>query len=373
MLGKTYRCSFESLNDFSAFYVANTLGVEQVITSENALSGNCHKAEITSAGVLHRAYPTFQFQKTPLGSFQTPCLMQFSIWLDVELTTAGQWFSPLTWTPGDTDAWGEEAIMTVGLGVEGYLGLTHVPTFGLTNRIYQASDSNSGPKFPMRQWVNVAVIFYGTYSKVFQDGVLVSHAQVVGRDPWVTQIHAGLYAHPDVEDCLCYNDDLLVAEIEDVEAVEAVIRSNGRIAMSIGNTFENDLLKLIFNATAIANIADNAASSPLTNLYISLHTADPGEAGDQTTSETSYTGYARVAVARTSGGWTVTNNQAVNAATISFGACTVGTPTITYASVGTAASSTGKILFSGALNASLAVSPGVTPSFAASALTISLD
>ncbi len=48
--------------------------------------------------------------------------------------------------------------------------------------------------------------------------------------------------------------------------------------MSKGNTFENDLLKLIFNATAIANIADNAGSSPLTNLYVSLHTADPGEA-----------------------------------------------------------------------------------------------
>ena len=71
--------------------------------------------------------------------------------------------------------------------------------------------------------------------------------------------------------------------------------------MSKGNTFENDILKLIFNATAIANIADNAASSPLTNLYASLHTADPGEAGDQTTNETSYTSYARVAVARTSG------------------------------------------------------------------------
>ena len=29
--------------------------------------------------------------------------------------------------------------------------------------------------------------------------------------------------------------------------------------MSKGNTFENDLLLLIFNATAIGNIADNAA------------------------------------------------------------------------------------------------------------------
>lgn len=75
--------------------------------------------------------------------------------------------------------------------------------------------------------------------------------------------------------------------------------------MSKGDTFENDLLKLIFNGTAIANIADNAATAPLTDLWLSLHTADPGEAGSQTTSETAYTGYARVAVARTSGGWSV--------------------------------------------------------------------
>ena len=143
--------------------------------------------------------------------------------------------------------------------------------------------------------------------------------------------------------------------------------------MSIGDTFENDLMKLIFNATAIANIADNAATSPLTNLYVDLHTADPGETGTQTTSETSYTGYARVAVARTSGGWTVTANVASNVAAITFGACTAGTSTITYASVGTASSGTGKILLSGALTASLAVSPGITPSFAIGALTVSVD
>ena len=68
--------------------------------------------------------------------------------------------------------------------------------------------------------------------------------------------------------------------------------------MSKGDTFENDLLKLIFNGTAIANIADNAATSPLTNLFVALHTADPGETGNQSTNEVSYTGYARATVAR---------------------------------------------------------------------------
>lgn len=131
--------------------------------------------------------------------------------------------------------------------------------------------------------------------------------------------------------------------------------------MSKGNTFENDWLKLVFNATAIANMADNASSSPLTNLYVSLHTADPGEAGDQTTSEATYTSYARVAVARTSGGWTVTANSVSPVADINFPACTGGSNTITHFGVGTASSSTGKLLYSGTVTPNISVSTGVTP------------
>lgn len=142
--------------------------------------------------------------------------------------------------------------------------------------------------------------------------------------------------------------------------------------MSKGNLFENDFLKLIFNATAIANIADNAASSPLTNLYASLHTADPGEAGDQTTSETAYTSYARVAVARTTGGWVVTNNVASPAANITFPACTGGTSTVTHFGVGTATSGAGKILYSGTVTPNISVANGVTP-ILASASTITED
>lgn len=127
------------------------------------------------------------------------------------------------------------------------------------------------------------------------------------------------------------------------------------------DTFENDLLKLIFNATAIANISDNAASSPLANLYVALHTADPGDAGSQTTSEVAYTSYARVAVARTSGGWTVTGNSVSPVATINFPACTGGTATATHFSVGVASSGASKILYAGALTPSISISTGVTP------------
>lgn len=131
--------------------------------------------------------------------------------------------------------------------------------------------------------------------------------------------------------------------------------------MAKGATFDNDFLKLIFNATAIANIADNAASSPLTSLYVSLHTADPTSAGNQTSSEASYTGYARVGVTRNSGGWTVTTNSVSPAATISFPACTGGTNTITNFGVGTASSGSGKLLYTGTVTPNIAVANGVTP------------
>ncbi len=131
--------------------------------------------------------------------------------------------------------------------------------------------------------------------------------------------------------------------------------------MSKSNTFENDLLKLIFNGTGIANLADNASASPLTNLYLSLHTADPGEAGNQTTSETTYGGYARASVARTSGSWTVTGNSVSPVSAIDFPECSGGSSTVTHFAVGTAFSGTGKILYSGTVTPNITVIENVIP------------
>ena len=121
-------------------------------------------------------------------------------------------------------------------------------------------------------------------------------------------------------------------------------------------------LKLILNATAIANIADNAAASPLTNIYVSLHTASPGLTGNQTTNEAAYTSYARVAVARTSGGWTITNNTAAPVATITFPAATGGSETETFLGIGSASSGAGVLYWYGAISPTIAVSNGITPS-----------
>ena len=131
--------------------------------------------------------------------------------------------------------------------------------------------------------------------------------------------------------------------------------------MSKSDTFENDLLKLIFNATAIANLADNAASSPLTSLYVALHTSDPGEGGTQATNEATYTSYARVAVVRTSSGWTVSGSSVTPVSQISFPAATGGTNTITHFSIGVASSGASKILYSGTVTPNISVSSGVTP------------
>lgn len=146
--------------------------------------------------------------------------------------------------------------------------------------------------------------------------------------------------------------------------------------MSASNDFENDILLLVFNNTDIANIGDAAGlqnSATAGSLYVSLHTADPGEAGKQNTSETSYTGYARQAVARSGAGWTVAGNNVENAATITFPPSTVGTPTITHFGVGYEISGATKLIASGALNASQVINIGGVNTFAAGALDITVD
>ena len=130
--------------------------------------------------------------------------------------------------------------------------------------------------------------------------------------------------------------------------------------MSKGNTFENDLAKLIWNKVSITGIA--TAATGVANLYVGLHTADPGEAGDQTTSQVAYAPYARVAKARTTGVWTVTNNSVSPAANIDFPACTGGTTGVaTHFSIGTASTGAGKLLYSGTITPNISIAVGVTP------------
>lgn len=127
------------------------------------------------------------------------------------------------------------------------------------------------------------------------------------------------------------------------------------------NAFETDLLELIFNGTAIANIADNASSSPATNLYVSLHTGDPTDAGDQTSNECAYTSYARVSVARGAGGWTITGDSVSPVSNIQFAECTGGTESVTHWAIGLSSTGSGYLLYAGTVSPTIAVTTGVTP------------
>ena len=147
--------------------------------------------------------------------------------------------------------------------------------------------------------------------------------------------------------------------------------------MSMSDAAETALLNLLFNNAAWANVGNAGGLQPSSapgNLFVALHTADPGEAGDQTTSEISYTGYGRVPVARSSAGWTMSGNQVSNFAQVQFGEMSGGAGgTATYFSVGLITSGASQIMFSGQLTAPRVISSGITPLFNAGALTGTVD
>ena len=146
--------------------------------------------------------------------------------------------------------------------------------------------------------------------------------------------------------------------------------------MSATNACETALLLLYFNNTDHANIGDAAGlqnSVAAGSYYISLHTADPGEAGTQTTNESVYTNYARVAVARTAGGFTIAGSNCSNAAAVGFPMGGVTGSLVTHFGIGTDVSGVGNLLFKGLLTTALQVNVGITPSFAIGELDVNLD
>ena len=142
--------------------------------------------------------------------------------------------------------------------------------------------------------------------------------------------------------------------------------------MTISNTTETAILKLVFQAIAWGNYADNAASTPQTNVDVALHTADPGDTGTQSTSETTYTSYARVSVARTTGGWSESSGTVTPVATIAFPAGTGGSGTVTNFSTGKTGGGASAILWSGTVTPNIVTGNGVTPQLTTSS-TITLD
>lgn len=126
--------------------------------------------------------------------------------------------------------------------------------------------------------------------------------------------------------------------------------------------YSGQLLALLFNATTIANVAVNATSAPLTNLYVSLHTADPTASGTQATNEVTYTSYARVAVARTTGGWTVTGASVSPVSNIIWPSPTgAATQTATFVGIGSAATGAGALFYAAPLSPTITITVGLPP------------
>jgi hypothetical protein len=135
--------------------------------------------------------------------------------------------------------------------------------------------------------------------------------------------------------------------------------------MSFSNAAETAVLNQIFVGTALSWNGN-------TDLWIALHTADPGEAGTAITSEATYGGYARAVLTRASD-FTVSGNQVSNTNLEQFAQCSSGSNTITYASIVDSASGAGNIIVRALLNTAIPVSTGIQPQFAANGLVFTLD
>lgn len=220
---KKFITGFESESDFSGFYMTpqahkNTAFHE--LSNSIVHSGNyAHKAWITGANPPsnattdnnHRGYPTVQLQKTEVGSFQTPIYVTLWVWLDIELrvnpTGEDDWFSFATFTDDETDNWSRTVL--VNLGHEGFVHLMHTTNQNVKEHIFQTNKIS----FPKRQWVELKIYLDFSnegYAKVWQDGQLVSHANISNINNQLAQAHFGFYSAPQLESGVVYNDDLKI-------------------------------------------------------------------------------------------------------------------------------------------------------------------
>ncbi|OHD60364.1 MAG: hypothetical protein A2096_08440, partial [Spirochaetes bacterium GWF1_41_5] len=232
----TFSSSFESSSDFENFYIvpSGDYDSKHENSTEMVYSGTyAHKAWIVKAradnndGAVympHRAYPTVQFDKTPEGIYRTPCLV--TVWVNLDMTLIRRasghiddWFSFVTLTCDASDNWSRTVL--VNIGPTGYIVLMHVPNQGEQEYIYQVSSANDPSSvhiFPQKTWVRLDVLIdfnasHG-YAKVWQNGILVSHANVKGGKGGLAQAHFGLYASAAVSSGTIFNDDLRIKEIE---------------------------------------------------------------------------------------------------------------------------------------------------------------
>jgi len=227
---RSFETSFEQVSDFNGFYIVpqgdydSTHELATDIVKDGTKS---HKAwilkarDINNDGIIylpHRAYPTIQFHKTTAGSFRTPCLVSFWVYLDMNLVdkptgSIDDWFSFATFSPDSSDNWARTVL--VNIAPDGYVRLVHVPRQGEQTYLYQTGSL----KFPYKQWVRLDILIdfsaANGYAKVWQDSQLVSYARVEGGAGMLAQAHFGLYASAAIPSGTVYNDKLRIKEVKD--------------------------------------------------------------------------------------------------------------------------------------------------------------
>ena len=226
---KEFKSSFESINDFSGFYITpqGHLGTTfHELTDSMAHSGSfSHKAWIDGVNPPstlntnnnHRGYPTIQLQNTTQGTFNTPCYIKLWVWLNMEIhaSTSGEeddWFSFATFTDDESDNW--ERTVLVNLNSDGLVHLQHTTGQGQQTNIFQSTSFT----FPQKEWVELNIYLdfrENGYAKVWQNGQLVSHAEIGNISNKLSQAHFGLYCSPQLISGTVYNDDLVITEVDE--------------------------------------------------------------------------------------------------------------------------------------------------------------
>ena len=142
--------------------------------------------------------------------------------------------------------------------------------------------------------------------------------------------------------------------------------------MSATNYLETALLNLVFNKTLDA-IFGTLSGTGDASYYLALFTADPTESGGLA-AEATYGSYARIAVARTAGGWTVSGNQASNTALVQFVKSTLTAADVTHVGVMSGATpGAGTMLISLQLTTPTPTTTGIQPQFDAGTLVFTVD
>lgn len=224
---KEFKSSFESVEDFTGFYLTpqSYMGTTFHGLSDSIVHTGifAHKAWIDGSNPPsittnnnHRGYPTIQLQNTSDGVFKTPCYVTLWVWLDMDLKESANggiddWFSFATFTEDESDDWKESVL--VNLSHDGYVHLMHVPTQGKQEYLFQTTSVS----FPQKQWVELKMYLDFSndgYAKVWQNGVLVSHAKVEKSKNQLAQAHFGMYSPPQMVRGMIFNDDLIIQEVD---------------------------------------------------------------------------------------------------------------------------------------------------------------